>query len=369
MTNHSRSEENEVPSGSFSAVDEWVAFCDTLKSTGVEILQSADALDDVNRAEGLRYLTRMVRGAIEKFVEYVDPLDPVMYKTADERTGHGGDNPDQMYSVSPVVASEVYELRGNRGTAWDFNFNVFNYRPDNRYDLLARLESKDLVSDANGDFRLVIGGERSGDNWLPLPPGANQVKLRQIFRDRGTEQPVELTIHRLTENAQAAPLSLEAIIRRFERAKTYFSKSVRIFYSWTRDFVETTNRLPAMSPEWIAKGGGEPNANFFMSSWKISPDEALVIELPTIAEDKLWSLAIYNHWLESMDYVNFHIHTNSAMARRNSDGSCTVVIANRDPGFGNWLNATGHLQGNMILRAWTGGEPPPEPQTRIVSLK
>lgn len=349
-------------------VDQWQQFCDTLKTSGTDILQSAHQLDAVNQAEGLRYLTRLTRGAIEKFVEYVDPLDPILYKTADERTGHGGDNPDQMYSASPVTDSETYEIRGNRGTIWDFNFNIFSYLPDNRYELLARLESKDLVSDANGDFSLVLGGERNSDNWLPLPPGANQVKLRQIFRDRDSERPVVATICRMTDTDQSLPLNVDAISQRLEKAKTYFSKTSKIFYGWTQDFLATTNSLPPMSPEFIARGGGEPNACFYMSSWEIADDQALVIELPVIPADQLWSMAIYNHWLESMDYVNFRIHTNSAVARRNEDGSCTLVIANHDPGFGNWLNATGHLQGNMILRTWTDGEPVAQPQTRIIQL-
>jgi uncharacterized protein DUF1214 len=349
-------------------VNRWQQFCDTLKTSGADILQSAHELDAVNQAESLRYLTRLTRGAIEKFVEYVDPLDPIMYKTADERTGHGGDNPDQMYIASPVIDSETYEIRGNRGTIWDFNFNIFSYLPDNRYELLGRLESKDLVSDANGDFSLVLGGERNGDNWLPLPPGANQVKLRQFFRDRDTEKPVVATIHRISATAESPPLSIEAISQRLEKAETYFSKTSKVFYGWTQDFLATSNCLPPMSPDFIAKGGGEPNACFYLSSWNIADDQALVIELPVIPIDQLWSMAIYNYWLESMDYVNFRIHTNSALARRNEDGSCTLVIANRDPGFGNWLNATGHLQGNMILRTWTGGEPVAEPQTRVVQL-
>jgi len=55
----------------------------------------------------------------------------------DERFGYGGDNPGNLYSANAVNDREVYEITGNGGPAWHFNFNVFNWQPDGRYELLA----------------------------------------------------------------------------------------------------------------------------------------------------------------------------------------------------------------------------------------
>src|SRR3546814_20196832 len=63
----------------------WSMFCDTLKQSGLAILQSSETQDEVTQAEGLRYLTRILRAGIERFVENWDPLDPYMAPTYNDR--------------------------------------------------------------------------------------------------------------------------------------------------------------------------------------------------------------------------------------------------------------------------------------------
>jgi hypothetical protein len=82
----------------------------------------------------------------------------------------------------------------------------------------------------------------------------------------------------------------------------------------------------------------------------------------------MWNLVLYNFWLESLDYTNFRIHLNTNTARKNDDGSVTMVISNTDTKAGNWLNASGHTQGNMMLRCWSGGVRPVDPLTQLVDL-
>jgi hypothetical protein len=43
----------------------------------------------VNKSEGLRYLARLLRGALEMYVEYSDPVDPVLFKRTSERLKYG----------------------------------------------------------------------------------------------------------------------------------------------------------------------------------------------------------------------------------------------------------------------------------------
>ncbi len=52
----------------------WEEFCDALKEAG-KILQSEKApADPFNQAEGYRYLARLLRGGLESFLEFRDPL-------------------------------------------------------------------------------------------------------------------------------------------------------------------------------------------------------------------------------------------------------------------------------------------------------
>ena len=43
----------------------WEAFCDTLKTAGKELTDPAVPTDPQTQAEGLRYLSRMARAALE----------------------------------------------------------------------------------------------------------------------------------------------------------------------------------------------------------------------------------------------------------------------------------------------------------------
>src|SRR3546814_14115986 len=90
-------------------------FCDTLKQSGLAILQSSETQDEVTQAEGLRYLTRRLRAGIERFVENWDPLDPYMAPTYNDRLKWGMDNPDSIYSISRVDGASEYELTGKKG--------------------------------------------------------------------------------------------------------------------------------------------------------------------------------------------------------------------------------------------------------------
>ncbi len=62
----------------------WRDFCDTLKKAGDVILREKSPADPLDRAEGFRYLSRIMRATVEAFVEYSDPLAPVLFRPIHE---------------------------------------------------------------------------------------------------------------------------------------------------------------------------------------------------------------------------------------------------------------------------------------------
>lgn len=52
----------------------WEEFCDTLKAAGRVILAEGAPDDELNRAEGFRYLGRLTRAGLEAFLEYADQI-------------------------------------------------------------------------------------------------------------------------------------------------------------------------------------------------------------------------------------------------------------------------------------------------------
>jgi hypothetical protein len=46
----------------------------------------------------------------------------------------------------------------------------------------------------------------------------------------------------------------------------------------------------------------------------------------------------------------------------------TIVVADRDPGWGNWIDTSGHTSGTALLR-WLGAEKHPIPDCRVIDLE
>ena len=91
----------------------WAEFCDTLKAAGAVVLGEGTPENPFDRAEGFRYLTRLLRAALETFVEDADPLAPELLRTAHETVKMGDDNPDNYYQNAPISGRHEYRISGH----------------------------------------------------------------------------------------------------------------------------------------------------------------------------------------------------------------------------------------------------------------
>jgi hypothetical protein len=338
--------------GSTADADQWASFCDNVKAAGMEILAAGAHADPLNKSEGLRYLTRILRGALEMYVEYSDPVDPVLFKRTNERLKYGFDNPDNIYSTCTVSDQHEYEIRGNRGSVSYLSINLSNSDTTGKMLLTAFLEDADLLTDAAGDFAVRLGGEPQSRNWLPLPKGTNTLMIRQSFLDRSKEAEARYSIRRLSPQQAGDTLSEAKARDNLERAEQWFCRTGRTMLGWANNLLPTVNELPPADQAYVQSLGADPRMYYYWSSWRIAPDEVLLIHLPELPASGMWSLCLSNLWLESLDYTQYRINFNSATAKQNPDGSVTLAIAGADPGIANWLNTGGHPQGNMMFR-WT----------------
>jgi hypothetical protein len=112
--------------------------------------------------------------------------------------------------------------------------------------------------------------------------------------------------------------------------------------------------------------GGDPNIRLWLGTWRLAPDEALVVEA-TPPKCHYWNFQLANVWAESLDSRFQRVHLNSSQAAYRGDGSFELVVAHRDPGHPNWISTAGHEHGTMGLR-WVLADAHPEPRTRVVKL-
>ena len=94
----------------------WRDFCRSIERAGDTILQQGTPEDPFQRAEGLRYLTRLLRAGLESHVESADPRYPRFYQLANETIKIGNDNPDNLYHNANLDGRLAYRIRGRRNS-------------------------------------------------------------------------------------------------------------------------------------------------------------------------------------------------------------------------------------------------------------
>ncbi|HET8882446.1 MAG TPA: DUF1214 domain-containing protein [Solimonas sp.] len=359
------SAEDDVASGAV-----WDQFCDTLKHAGRQILRPEAASTPLDRAEGWRYLTRLLRIGLEMHLEFADPDFPGFFLPSHETGKIGADNPDNAYSFARINGRNEYVIRGTRGTVsyLSVRSQKGGYETDGKMEETGFVDARDLHYGPNGEFEIRIGADKPAQgDWLRIEPDSNAIVVRQTFLDRNAEKPAQLSIARIGRDAQPAPLSAERLQAGLTNTANFVNGTATVFANWAQSYLPNENRLPPADQALCQATGGDPNIFYYHSAWKLAPDEALVIRIPRIPDCRFWNLQINNWWMESLDYRYHHIHLNKHSAKLAADGSCTIVLAHRDPGVPNWLETAGHERGTMCLR-WVGATEHVDPVTQVVKL-
>lgn len=345
----------------------WDQFCDTLKRAGAQVLRPEAPATALDRAEGYRYLSRLLRLGLEMHLEFADPDFPGFFAPSHETAKIGGDNPDNLYLMARINGAHDYVIRGERGTVPYLSFGTQKggYEKDGRMEQTGFLDAGALTVGADGRFEVVLSRDPRPGNWLKLEAASNAVIVRQTFMDRKREQPARLTIERLGATPRPAPLTPERLQQGLANTGRFVEGTARLFADWAQGFQARPNELPPADQAVCQKVGGDPNIFYYHSYWRLAPDEALLIRVPRIPECRYWNLQVSNYWMESLDYRYHRICLNKHSTRLDPGGGATLVVAHQDPHHPNWLETAGHRSGTLCLR-WVGAKEPVHPTTRVV---
>jgi hypothetical protein len=347
----------------------WNDFCETLKTAGNVVLSRSAPADPLNRAEGYRYLGRIVRAGLEAFFEHADPLAPTLFRPVHETVKMGADNPDNYYQWATISGEHEYRIRGQRGTVHYLGLGTYagTYGAGGRMAETGYVEGKDLQLEPDGSFQLLLSCRDPGaGNWLPMEPDTSSLIVRQTALDRGREQVARLSIERIGGASGPTPLTPERVDQALTSASRLVVGAAMMFASWAEGFRKRVNELPLFDSSVALAAHGDPNIVYYHGYWELAPDQALLVEVTPPPCD-YWNFQLNNHWMESLDYLHHRVAINKHDARLRPDGSLRIVVAHRDPGVDNWLETAGHSQGTMCLR-WVRAEHHPQPSTRVVAL-
>ncbi len=347
----------------------WRDFCRALEAAGDTILREGTPTDAFNRAEGVRYLSRLVRAGLESFVESSDPRYPRFFQLSNETIKIGNDNPDNLYHNANITGAYDYRISGNRGSVPYLTFGTKGggYESDGTMVPTGQLDLEDMTCSPNGDFEIIVSAKQQPGNWLPMQQNTSTMVVRQTFNLRANETPASYSIECLNPDASDS-LRPEALEPALARAAAFVKGTANVFVDWMNGFSQHENALPPNDQAVCQRAGGDSNIYYHNSAWRLAPDEALLIEA-TPPECATWNLQISNHWMESLDYRYHRIHVNKFTAHYEPDGSVRIVLAHRNPGaaFPNWLETCDHDRGAMLFR-YVGATEFPPIATRVVKL-
>jgi hypothetical protein len=347
----------------------WEEFCDQLKKAGASLMYPGTPRDPFQQAEGIRYLTRLTRGGLEAFIEFSDPAFPVFRRTTAETIKMGADNPDNHYLNAQISGKYEYRITGKRNTIHYIGFFTQNgnYGTTGGLAPCGKLDHADLKTADDGSFEIILSKTPKGKNWLKIEDNTTLVMVRQTFLDRKMETPAEILIENLDGRKAQGNLTPAMIDEGLKTASLFVGGASLLFSRWAQGFQKHTNRLPQFDPEVSNAAGGDRDIIYYHSHWKLTDDEALVIEVKPPECDS-WNFQLNNYWMESLDYRYHTISINKSTAKYEDDDSVKVIIAHRDPGMPNWINTCGHNEGTMCWR-WYRLKPgvnPVEPQCTVV---
>ena len=338
----------------------WGHLLEKLKQTGELVLSDSVPGDPVDRAAGFRHLLVLLGIGIDELLRRgLDRVPAIKPSGMDAAYKWGMECPDCIYVGSALKGGSTYRLWGNRGSARYVGLQVMAGMGSTANALLDEFEL-----DADGNFEIILSAEPHEGNWLPLDDGATMLVIRHFFYDWEHEVPVTMSIEPLSgpttadEPPPAEPKA--AIARQVVALGDFVEDNLNFFLGFSNPEAPNTF-LPPL--DGTAMGAAAENRPV-IGSWKLGPDEALIIEV-TPPEGLYWSYSLGNIWWETIDYGNRQSSLNGFQAVVDDDGKVRVVVAHQDPGVANWLDTAGHREGPIILRC-VRTESAPVPDTRLV---
>jgi hypothetical protein len=278
LEQRSLSMNEESPNDRLMTGKSWQDFCDALKGAGKTILDEGSPQSPLDRAEGFRYLSRLTRAALETFVEFADPLAPVLHRPVHETAKIGADNPDNYYQHASLSGAHEYRIRGTRGTIHyiDFATQSAGVATTGDSEQGGHLDATNLEIDEDGRFEILLSCEEKPGNWLRMTPNTNAIIVRQTYHDRETEIPAKLVIERIGGDGLPTQITAESLDGSLRRAAGLVVSCASLFSTWAQGFQSHTNELPKFDDSISMGAGGDPNICYYHSYWELGPEDALV---------------------------------------------------------------------------------------------
>jgi len=330
----------------------WGEFCDLLADAGEAILAEGNPDEPLDRTEGFRMLTRLLRGSLETYLEHDRAAHPQLICTCHETIKIVGEDPDNQYLGASLDGKYDYRIWGTRGEAKWISFNLFSGDGfgGGGPGTGATMHEEHMYIDPDGTFEVIISQREHPGNWLRSEADTRSIAIRQTFLDKRNQAHAELNIERIEgEGTTPDPISPHDLNLGLVIAGHYVKAVAAIGAQWAVRQAQWPNVFTDAAEDDLTNKFKDPQIKWHQAYFDLADDEALLVEVMPPACDYCM-IAVHNHWMETLDYVNHQSTLNCACARLETDGSVRFVVAPRDPGVANWPDTAGHQRGTVGVR-------------------
>ena len=350
------------------ALDAWLDFCRRLGAVGESLVDAPFPADAAVRAEGFDHLADQVLCWLGWAIGHPSADRPFFMRQNDLVTQWGGPNADNVYRHARIDPSKRYRIRGRMHSCEEFILAMrAGFMHQEKWGTLAEHNGSDLGIGEGDEFEFFLGGDGSEPGWLPIPEGAVMCSIREYYFDWREDEPAMFTIEcldgvehlpRVTDTDFAAKVDDAA--RGVERSMSYWNQ-----YMLDERALRVDNSFQGS----FQLDKGLAAARYGFCFWDLGPDDALIVE-SEVPEARYWSLQLYPEaWFELADPVERITSLNHLQTELSSDGLIRAVVAHRDPGVANWLDAGGRQRGLCTLRwFWPQSDDAPTPRARVVHV-
>jgi len=334
------------------------AALDGLWETARKLEQRMRMPADLDDVEGRRFLLRMVSASVDLFVEQGDIDRPRFHHAEGPSRKMFADNPDADYWRAPVRLSggRRYRISGRvpPGSAY---VGLLLYRKGGAVGA-HRHDSRFVGPD--GRFSLTLAAAPDAD--LVGSGDEIAVMVRQYYRDRSREAPLELAIE-LIGGPPPRPLDAAALAASVGRARRNLEAVVaRTAGTWEQTARAVKNVFAVMDGSLLFP---TPDNVYLGCRYRFGDDQMMLVR-GRLPRGRWWGICLYNAWLESLDYGSHRICLNDRTLAVAADGSYEICLAHHDPGHPNWLDTAGHRAGYALVRCLLPEEPVVPPTTQVL---
>ncbi|WP_337442236.1 DUF1214 domain-containing protein [Mycolicibacterium moriokaense] len=316
------------------------------------------------------------------------------------------DNPDTIYRFMAVNQTSSYVITGRFIGQEPHAETTFSVLTGLSGTTASVLTGKQLVVNPDGSFTISVDGSPtgSGPNHIQITPDTTLIAVRNTLSDWNNQEPMSLSIERVsgppdslfaqlggfavpfigplvTSNpllttlvSLIPPLPVEPPLLR--GAVTAVIMVLGLQMESTYISVATTDPTTGAQRQPNVLTNPTRNAQFLATQlqsagyFQLADDQALVLTIDP-GNAGYFVVPVTNDWTITDNYWDQQTSLNISQAKKNPDGTYTIVISPSDPGVWNWVSTGGLNQGTISIRfqALDGNSTtPPTVSSQVVSL-